>query len=136
MAKDYYDLLDVARDASKDEVKRAFRKLAREYHPDVSEHPDAESRFKEINEAYEVLNDDQKRARYDRFGHAGVNQGGGSSGTTGFGDFEDIFEEFFGGFSGMHTSSRSRRRAQSGADLRVDTTINFEESIFWRRQRN
>src|SRR5262245_11753215 len=95
MARDYYEILGVARTAEKTEIKSAFRKLAREYHPDVSKHEDAETRFKEINEAYEVLSDDDKRARYDRFGHAGVQGNGGFGGAAGVSGFEEIFEEFF-----------------------------------------
>src|SRR5215208_5357304 len=102
MAQDYYELLGVGRTADKNEIKQAFRKLAREYHPDVSKHTDAEAKFKEINEAYEVLSDDDKRARYDRFGHAGVqgNGGFGGAGGAGFSGFEEIFEEFFNSVGG------------------------------------
>ncbi|MBL8154967.1 MAG: molecular chaperone DnaJ [Anaerolineae bacterium] len=130
MARDYYEVLGVPRTASKEDIKKAFRKLAREYHPDVSQHSDAENRFKEINEAYEVLNDDEKRARYDRFGAAGVN-GGGFSGAGGFGvsGFEEIFEEFFNNFGGARAGSR-RRGPRPGADRRVDVTVTFEESVF------
>jgi len=127
MARDYYEVLGVGKDATKNEVKSAFRKLAREYHPDVSKHDDAENRFKEINEAYEVLSDEQKRARYDRFGHAGVNGAGGYSG--GVGGFEDIFEEFFNNFAGGTRGTR-RRGPRPGADRRIDVTIDFEEAIF------
>src|SRR5215211_1264149 len=97
MARDYYEVLGVAKGADKTEIKSAFRRLAREYHPDVSKHTDADARFKEINEAYEVLSDDDKRARYDRFGPAGVQGGGGfgGAGGAGFSGFEEIFEEFF-----------------------------------------
>lgn len=134
MARDYYDVLGVQRGASKDEIKRAFRKLAREYHPDVSEHEDAEQRFKEIGEAYEVLSDDEKRARYDRFGHAGVQGGFGGAGAGGYTDFTDIFEEFFNGFGGMGgmgaRPGARRRGPRPGSDRRVDVTITFEESIF------
>src|SRR5664279_1387847 len=125
MARDYYELLGVARTADKTEIKQAFRKLAREYHPDVSKHDDAEARFKEINEAYEVLSDDEKRARYDRFGAAGV-QGNGGFGAT---DFTDIFEEFFNSVGGAARANR-RRGPRPGSDRRVDVTISFEESIF------
>ena len=100
-----------------------------EYHPDVSEHDDAETRFKEINEAYEVLSDDDKRARYDRFGHAGV-QGNGAGGYSGgFSGFEEIFEEFFNGFGGA-TRSSTRRGPRAGADRKVTVTVSFEESVF------
>src|SRR5215207_103814 len=134
MARDYYEILGVARGADKTEVKAAFRRLAREYHPDVSKHTDADARFKEINEAYEVLSDDEKRARYDRFGHAGVsgNGAGGFSGTGGFSGFEEIFEEFFSSFGG--TRSSRRRGPRPGADRRVDINISFEESIFGAEQ--
>ena len=129
MAKDYYEVLSVSRTATKAEIKQAFRRLAREYHPDVSKHEDAETRFKEINEAYEVLSDDEKRARYDRFGHAGVGGNGfGGTGASGFGGFEEIFEEFFNGFGGRGASRR--RGPRPGDDRRVNTTITFEESIF------
>ena len=86
--RDYYELLGVSRDASEDALKRAFRKLARQYHPDVNKSPDAEVRFKEIGEAYEVLSDPQKRRIYDQFGHAGLD-GQGYSGFEGFGSFAD-----------------------------------------------
>ncbi|MEA2720556.1 MAG: molecular chaperone DnaJ, partial [Candidatus Eremiobacteraeota bacterium] len=100
MATDYYDVLGVARDADESTIKRAYRQLARKYHPDVAEDKHAaEAHFKEINEAYEVLSDAQKRANYDRFGHAGVNGGAGEAGFGGFGGegFGDIFDMFFGG---------------------------------------
>ena len=131
MPQDYYDVLGVRRDASKDEIKQAFRRLARQYHPDVSEATDAEDRFKEINEAYQVLSDDRLRAAYDRYGHAGVNNsaGGFSGGMSGF---EDIFEEIFGnfGFGGFGNFGGRRRRATRGRDLRYDLTLDFEEAIF------
>jgi len=129
MARDYYDVLGISRNANTDEIKRAFRKLARQYHPDVNKAPDAEQKFKEINEAYEVLSDDQKRGRYDRFGHAGVNAGaGGFNGATGFAGFEDIFEEFFSSFGGRQGGSR--RGPRRGGDIRADITIEFEEAAF------
>src|SRR5512137_2640555 len=104
MAKrDYYDVLGVPRDADDNAIKSAYRKLARQYHPDVNKSEDAEERFKEVNEAYEVLSEPEKRQMYDRFGHAaaqaGFGQGAGGPGV-GFGGFGDIFEEFFGGFAG------------------------------------
>ncbi|MGQ9907499.1 MAG: molecular chaperone DnaJ [Candidatus Flexifilum sp.] len=133
MPRDYYEVLGVSRTADKAEIKSAFRRLAREYHPDVSKHADAEARFKEINEAYEVLSDDDKRARYDRFGHAGVSgAGAGGFSGAGFGGFEEIFEEFFSSFGmrgGMGTTAR-RRGPRPGSDRRIDTTITFEEAVF------
>ena len=127
--RDYYEILGVGRQAANDEIKKAYRKLAREYHPDVNKSPDAEARFKEINEAYEVLSDEQKRASYDRFGHAGM-PGGYATDFAGFGSFNDIFEEFFGGFGGGRSSASARRVPRRGADLRYDLTITFEEAIF------
>lgn len=127
--RDYYQVLGVSRDASPDDLKKAYRQLARQYHPDVNKGTGAEERFKEINEAYEVLSDQERRARYDRFGHAGV-QGSGADaeGFGGFGfGFEDIFESFFGG--GMRTEA-SRSRPQRGQDLRYDLQISFREAIF------
>ncbi|MEL7433195.1 MAG: DnaJ domain-containing protein [Chloroflexota bacterium] len=127
MARDYYDVLGVARNASKDDIKKAFRKLARQYHPDVSQEANAEDKFKEINEAYEVLSDDQKRQRYDRFGHAGV-QGNAGYGSAGASGFEDIFEDFFSSFVGRQNGRR--RGPRPGGDIRVDVTISFEEAAF------
>jgi molecular chaperone DnaJ len=130
MTRDYYEVLGVSRNAGKEDIKRAFRKLAREYHPDVSKHADAEMRFKEINEAYEVLSDDDKRSRYDRFGVAGVqNNGFGGAGATGFSGFEEIFEELFTNFGGGRSAGR-RRGPRPGNDRRVNVTVTFEESIF------
>lgn len=130
MARDYYEILGVERGANKDEVKKAFRGLARKYHPDVSKEPDAETKFKEINEAYEVLSDDEKRARYDRFGHAGVGGAAGGAGAAGYSGFEEIFEEFFSSFGGVRQSGSRRRGPRAGADRRVDVTISFEEAVF------
>ncbi|MFQ5400029.1 MAG: molecular chaperone DnaJ [Anaerolineae bacterium] len=127
--RDYYEVLGVPRNASKEEMKKAYRRLARKYHPDINKEADATDRFKEISEAYEVLSDDQMRATYDRFGHAGVQNGGGagfSGFESGFGSVADIFEEFFGGGFGR----RQRRGPRRGADLRHDLTISFEEAIF------
>ncbi|MDL1901566.1 molecular chaperone DnaJ [Anaerolineae bacterium CFX9] len=133
MARDYYEVLGVPRGADKDQIKSAFRRLAREYHPDVTRLPkeEAEARFKEANEAYEILSDDEKRARYDRFGHAGVAGAAGGSGFNGagFSGFEEIFEEFFSNLGGMRSSSR-RRGPRQGADRRADVTVTFEESVF------
>lgn len=128
MARDYYEVLGVNRNADKDEVKRAFRKLARQYHPDVSKEADAEKKFKEINEAYEVLSDDNKRARYDRFGHAGVQGAANGATGAGFAGFEDIFEDFFSSFVGRQQATR--RGPRRGGDIRVDVTVSFEEAAF------
>ncbi len=133
MPRDYYEVLGVPRNASKDDLKKAFRQLARQYHPDVSSEPNAEDRFKEINEAYTVLNDDQKRAAYDRFGHAGVNGGSGFPGggfSGGFPGFDEIFEELFGGLGGFGSSRRRQRGPVQGRDLRYDMTIDFEQAVF------
>ncbi|UCC87769.1 MAG: DnaJ domain-containing protein, partial [Anaerolineales bacterium] len=128
--RDYYEVLGVGRTASADEVKKAYRQLARQYHPDVSREADAEARFKEINEAYEVLSDQQKRATYDRFGHAGVQGMGGFEGFGGFRDPFEIFEELFGTSFGMGGRRQARRGPRRGADLRYDLEIQFEEAIF------
>jgi len=128
--RDYYEVLGVPRNAGAADIKKAYRQQARQYHPDVNKSEDAEERFKEISEAYEVLSDEQKRAAYDRFGHAGV-QGTAGAGYTGFDDFGfgDIFEEFFSGF-GMGTRRRARRAPRRGTDLQVQLTISFEEAAF------
>jgi molecular chaperone DnaJ len=128
--RDYYDVLGVSRSATKEELKKQYRSLARQYHPDVNSEPDAGERFKEISEAYEVLSDDDKRAAYDRFGHAGVGNGGFSGFDQGYGGFADIFEEFFGSFGGATGTRRRRRGPRRGADLRYDLTITFEEAVF------
>ena len=127
--RDYYEVLGVGRQAAGDEIKKAYRKLAREYHPDVNKSPDAEGRFKEINEAYEVLSDEHKRAAYDRFGHAGAS-GSFATDFSGFGGINDIFEEFFGGFGAGRSSAAARRAPRRGADLRYDLTVTFEEAVF------
>jgi molecular chaperone DnaJ len=122
--RDYYEVMGVDRGASSDDVRKAYRQLARKFHPDVSEDPDAEARFKEINEAYEVLMDQDKRTAYDRFGHAGVE--GNLRGFSGFPDFDDIFESFFGGFG----TARTRTGPRPGEDLRASLTLSFEEAVF------
>lgn len=123
--RDYYEVLGVARDASDRDIKSAFRRLARELHPDVNpDDPTAEERFKEVAEAYEVLSDADQRARYDRFGHAGVHGAGGAGGAQGFGSFQDIFDAFFGGadiFGGAGGPA-------AGDDILVTTTVSFVES--------
>jgi molecular chaperone DnaJ len=128
--RDYYEVLGVPRTATPDEIKAAFRKLARQYHPDVSQEANAEERFKEINEAYAVLSEPDKRAAYDRFGHAGVQNTGGVPDFTV--DFGDLFEEFFGGFGGFgrSTSRRARNAPRRGTDLQYNIDLSFEESIF------
>ena len=126
--RDYYEVLGVGRQATEEEIKKAFRRLARQYHPDVSKEEGAESKFKEINEAYEALCDPEKRAAYDRFGHAGPQTAaGGYPGYGGFGGIEDIFESFFGGVRG---GAAARRGPAVGADLRYDLTLQFEEAAF------
>ncbi len=134
MAKDYYEILGVAKGASKDEIKKAFHKLAHKYHPDKNKGDD--SKFKEVNQAYQTLSDDQKRAQYDQFGSEGPQGFGGGqqggfggfdfSGQQGFdmGDLGDIFGEFFGGGMG------GRSQAQRGRDISTEIDISFEESIF------
>ena len=134
MAKrDYYEVLGVATNADKATLKKAFRKLAQQYHPDVNSSPDAEIRFKEINEAYQVLYDDQKRAAYDRYGHAGVEGAGAPGGYadfSGFTDFGSIFEDLFGFGSASSRRNSRRRTPRHGADLRADVTLTFEEAAF------
>ncbi len=125
-SRDYYEVLGVNRNASADEIKSAFRNLARQYHPDVNKAADAEERFKEINEAYAVLSDSDKRAAYDRYGQAGLNGMGGAPDFTTV-DFSDIFEEFFG-FGGG--SSRRRNAPRRGTDLSYAVSLTFEESVF------
>jgi len=124
--QDFYDVLGVARTASQEEIKKAFRKLAMQFHPDRNKEPDAEARFKEVNQAFEVLSDPEKRAAYDRFGHAGLGQQGGAGfeGFSNFGGFGDIFDAFFGG------ATRTRRGPSRGADLRYNLSLSFEEAIF------
>jgi molecular chaperone DnaJ len=135
--RDYYEVLGVPKGATQDEIKKAYRKLTRKYHPDVNPgDQQAEEKFKEISEAYEVLSDEQKRAQYDQFGHAGTNGagfggfGGGGFQGTGFGGFEDIFDMFFGGSGFGGGGAAAARRPQRGADLRYDLTITFEEAAF------
>ena len=127
--RDYYEVLGIDKDASKEEIKKAYRKLARKYHPDVNKETDAEDKFKEVKEAYEVLRDDQKRAQYDQFGHAGAEQGfggfGGFGGAQDFGGFEDIFDMFFGG-----GARRDPNAPQQGSDVQYSVTLDFEEAIF------
>ncbi len=129
--RDYYEVLGVPRDADENAIKSAYRKLALQYHPDRNKAAEAGEKFKEINEAYEMLSDPQKRQLYDRFGHqatqAGFGQGGppfNGGGFGGFGDFGEIFEEFFGG------RQSAQRGPARGADLRFDLELTFQEAVF------
>lgn len=125
--RDYYEILGVPRNASPEEIKASFRRLARQYHPDVNKEDGAEEKFKEINEAYGVLSDAEKRARYDRYGKEGLGNMGGFRDYTV--DFNDIFEEIFGGF-GFSTGRRSRNAPRRGRDLQMAVTLSFEEAVF------
>lgn len=141
--KDYYEVLGVKKDATEDEIKSAFRKLAKKYHPDVSKEPDAAEKFKEAQEAYAVLSDKERRSQYDRFGHQAFNNNGGNSyGASGF-DFSnfdfsnvdfgfedmglrDIFENMFG----MGSGTRSRKKGRPGSDIILTMEITFEEAVY------
>jgi molecular chaperone DnaJ len=126
--RDYYEVLGISNSASKDEIKKAYRKLSKKYHPDINKEPDAEEKFKEVKEAYEVLSDDQKRSHYDQFGHTDPNQGfGGGGDFGGFGGFEDIFSTFFGGGGGRRRDPNAPRQ---GADLQYTMTLAFEDAVF------
>ncbi|MDD3593430.1 MAG: molecular chaperone DnaJ [Candidatus Gastranaerophilales bacterium] len=133
MQRDYYEILGLGRESTQDDIKKAFRKKARELHPDVNKAPDAEERFKELGQAYEVLSNEEKRSMYDRYGFDGLkNAGFDTSGPFdfGFGDLGDILSSFFGaGFAGGY--SRSNPNApQRGSDLRLDINIAFKEAVF------
>ena len=144
--RDYYEVLGISKNASKDEIKKAFRTLAMKYHPDRNKAADAEERFKEINEAYEVLSDDQKRKTYDAFGHDGLNSQGfnadninpfdifneffGGGGFDGFGGVEDIFTSIFGDQGGFSFSSSSRRNVEEDINIQTKVRISFAKSIF------
>ena len=139
--KDYYEVLGVSKNASDSEIKSAFRKMAKKYHPDVSKEPDAAEKFKECQEAYAVLSDPAKRKQYDQFGHAAFSGGAGGSGMGGFssnfdfGDMSDIFDDIFsglGGFGGFRLSNsrRSSKGPQKGNDVLYKMTIDFEDAVF------
>ena len=128
---EYYDRLGLSKDASQDEIKRAYRQLSKKYHPDINKEPGAEEKYKEILEAYETLSDAQKRAAYDQYGPDGANgfggQGsfGGFDGGAGFGGFEDIFSSFFGG-----GATRNPNAPRQGDDLQYRVNLSFEEAVF------
>ena len=143
MAKrDYYDVLGVSKSADASEIKKAYRKMAKKYHPDANDSHDAEEKFKEVQEAYEVLSDDSKKATYDQFGHAAFDQNGGQSGFGGFGGFSsaggqadfgdifgDIFGSFFGGGSSGFSSGRSANSPRRGQDKYVSLNIDFMDAV-------
>jgi molecular chaperone DnaJ len=140
MARDYYETLGISRNADQEEIKRAYRRLARKYHPDVNQEPGAEDMFKEVSRANEVLSDPEIRARFDQFGEAGVNAGAGGQGYGDFGDMgglADIFETFFGGFGGAQGQGGGGRRRNGpvrGEDLRLDLKLDFREAVFGGRK--
>ena len=125
--RDYYEVLGVPRGASEEEIKKAFRKLALKYHPDRNKEKGAEEKFKEINEAYQVLSDSSLRTKYDQFGHQGVSSqaGAGFDGFENFAGFGDIFDNFFGGFGGQTSGQRNTR----GASLQTSVTIDFQDIV-------
>lgn len=138
--KDYYEILGVSKTATDEEIKRSFRKLAKQYHPDINKEPGAEEKFKEIGEAYAVLSDPNKRSQYDQFGHAAFQNNGGAGGA-GFQDFnfgdinlDDILSDLFGGgfsnFSSFGGRGGSRNRSSKGQDIRVVVSLSFEEAVF------
>lgn len=131
---DYYEILGVSKDATKDEIKSAFRRMARKWHPDVNKAPDAEAKFKELGQAYETLMDDEKRATYDRYGEDGLKNAGFSTQgpfAGGFGDLDEIFNSFFGNFGFGGGGRRQDPNApQRGDDLRLDIELDFEEAVF------
>src|SRR6266567_4305230 len=126
--RDYYEVLGVAKTATEEEIKKSFRRLAKQYHPDANKDTEAHERFIEVNEAYEVLSDAKKRGTYDRFGHEAVSGNGSGSGFSsdyGFSSINDLFETFFAG-----QTTQRRTGSQRGADLRYELTITFEEAVF------
>ena len=135
--KDYYEILGVSKSADADEIKSAYRRLAKKYHPDLNKTPEAAEKFKEINEAYEVLGNDQKRSNYDQYGSADGPQFGGQGGGfgdffgggQGFGGFSDIFSDIFSAFGGGEGRGGSRVQ-QRGDDINVSMKLSFEEALF------
>ena len=130
---DFYSLLGVARDVDAEGLKRAYRRLARQYHPDVNKDPGAEDKFKEIGRAYSVLSEPQTRSRYDQFGEAGLGGAAGAADMGDMGGFADLFETFFSGFGGAAAAQAGGRRRsgpRQGDDLRLDLTISFQEAVF------
>lgn len=131
---EFYDRLGVSKDASQDEIKKAYRKMSKKYHPDINKEPGAEEKYKEVQEAYETLGDEQKRAAYDQYGAAGANSGFGGgtggfdgfNGGAGFGGFEDIFSSFFGGGG----ATRNPNAPRQGDDLQYRVDLTFEEAVF------
>ena len=133
--RDYYEVLGISKGASEDEIKKAYKKMARKYHPDLNpDNKEAEEKFKEVNEAYEVLSDPDKKARYDQYGHAGVDPnfgaGAGFDGSFDFGDLGDIFGNFFGGGFGGGGRRTNPNAPQRGESIRLSLTISFEEAAF------
>lgn len=133
--KDYYEVLGISKDASEQEIKKAYRKMAMKYHPDKNQgNKESEEQFKEVNEAYEVLSDPQKRRTYDQFGHAGFSGGGfgqgGFSGGQGFGGFEDMFGDIFGDMFGGGSRGSRKNGPRKGADMRLRMELKFEEAAF------
>ena len=129
----YYEILGVSKDATQAEIKSAFRKKARELHPDVNKAPDAEEKFKELGKAYETLSNEEKRSLYDRYGEEGLSNAGYSTEGPfdfGFGNINDIFESFFGGMGGFSSGSVDPSAPQRGHDLRLDIELDFEEAAF------
>ena len=136
--RDYYEVLGVSKSATQDEIKKAYRKLAMKYHPDRNKEPGAEEKFKEINEAYEVLSDEQKRKTYDQFGFAGMDGAFGQGGFSGqgfsdFGGFEDIFSSFFGG-SGFGSSRRASNAPRPGQDRYIQIRVDFMDAIMGKTE--
>jgi molecular chaperone DnaJ len=126
--RDYYEVLGISREATKDDLKAAYRRLAKQYHPDVNKETGAEEKFKEVSEAYSILSDDEKRSAYNRYGHAAFQGGAGAPDFSGF-TVDDIFEQFFGSFGGSGRSSGGRRGPRRGADLRYELTISFDDAV-------